>query len=122
MSSLLLDLLLPLILRLLQTLLEGLLLQDPVVHEVEVETFPDKGLSKHRDYLLVVRALFEFQFSRIIEEVTEFSWVTMRQVFNRCNCLFDLDLLILLLLSFGWETLPWEPTTDEVHEDHAYLF
>jgi len=77
-GRLLLNFLLALILSLLQTLLQGLLLEDPVVHEVEIEAFSHEGLPKHRDYLLVVGPFFEFQLSRVIEEVTEFARVPMR--------------------------------------------
>ena len=63
----LLVLLLPLVLLICrQSLFQGLLLENPVVHEIEVKPFSHEGFSEHWYYLLVVWTLLEFQFSRVI--------------------------------------------------------
>ena len=54
---------LSLVLSLLQALLKSLFLQDPIVHEIEIEPFSHKGLSEHRNHLLIVRAFLKFQLS-----------------------------------------------------------
>ena len=114
-------LLLSLLLGLLQSLFKRLLLQDPVVHEVEVETLAHERLPEHRDDLLVVRSLLELQLARVVEEVAELPREPVRQVLHRCNCLFNLNLLILLLFCLGWKTLPRQTALDKVHENHTYL-
>jgi len=43
------------------------------------------------------------------------------QILNACNSLFNLDLLILFLLTLSWEPLPREPAPNEVHQHDANL-
>ena len=84
-----------------QSLLECLLLQDPVIHEVEVEAFSHKGFSEHGYHLLIVRSLFEFQLSRVVKKVSELFGLALCQILDCCNCLLNFDLLVLLFLGLG---------------------
>ena len=102
--STLLSRLLLLVLR--QSLLQRLLLEDPVIHEVEVELLSNEGLSKHRYDLLVVGSLFKLKLSGVIQEVTKLFWEATRQVFNARAGLLNFDLLVLLFLCLGWQALP----------------
>ena len=81
-----------------QSLFQCLLLEYPIIHEVEVKTFPYEGFSKHWDDLLIIRTLFEFQFSRVIEKMSEFFRISISQIFDASNGFFHFDLFILFFL------------------------
>lgn len=110
-----------LVVSLLDALLHSLLLQDPVVHEVEVEGFPNERLSEHLNHLLIVRALFKLQLSRVVHEMSKLFRKTLRQFFYGRNGLFYFDLFILLLFRLRRETLPRQASSDEIHKHHADL-
>ena len=46
----------------------------------------------------------------------------MRQLLNCCHCLFHFNLLVLFFFCLRRQTLPWQPSFDKVHENHADLF
>lgn len=98
-----------------QTLFQGLLLEDPVVLEIEVELFLHKQLSKHWDDLLVVGPFLELQLPRVIQKLLELLWVTCREIFYTCHCFLYLDLLVFFFFGFGWESLPGKCPFKEVH-------
>ena len=102
-------------------LLKCCLFNIPIIHEIKVESFPNKCLSKHANELLIIRFFFKFQFSGVIQEMLKFFGVTRAKVLNAGNCLLDLDLLILFLLGLGRKPLPRERAPNEVHEHNAYL-
>jgi hypothetical protein len=102
-------------------LLHGLLLENPVVHEVKVETFLDEELSEHGDDHLVVRLLFELELPAVVQVLLELLRVASRQVLHTGHCLLDFDLLVLLFLGLGWQPLPRQVASQEVHEHDANL-
>ena len=107
--------------RLSQARLQCLLLQDPVVHEVEVEALSHEGLSEHRDKTLVVRPLLKPELARVVQKVPKLTWEARREVFDRSGCLFGSDLLVLVFLCLAWQALPRKAAPDEVHEHHSNL-
>ena len=104
-----------------QSCLQGLLFHNPVVHKIKIKSFPHKCFSEHRNYLLVVRPFFEFQFPRIIEEVSKFLRLTCCQIIDASNGFLHLNLLIFLFFCLCWQTLPWKTTFDKIHQDHSNL-
>jgi uncharacterized membrane protein len=105
----------------LQPFLEIGLLDVPVIHEVKLKALSNKGLSEHRNQLLVVRFLLKSKLARIVKEVLKFLGVASAEVLNAGDGLFDFDLLVLFFLSLGWQTLPWERPSNEVHQNHCDL-
>ena len=97
------------------------LLYVPVIHEIEVVALSYKCFPEHRNELLVIRLLLKFKFACVVQKVLEFFWIPRAQVFDACDGLLDLNLLILFFLCFGWKTLPRQSTSNEVHQDDAYL-
>lgn len=104
-----------------QTLLKSSFLHIPVIHEVEVESFADKRLSKHRYQLLIIRFLFKLQLSRIVQKVLKFFGVSSAQVLDARYCFLNLNLFIFLFLCFCWQALPRQRPSNEVHEDNTNL-
>ena len=47
------------------------------------------------------------------------TWEPLAQLLDRRRLLLLSNLLVLLLVGRGAETLPWQPTAQEVHEDVA---
>ena len=78
-----------------QSLFQRLLLQDPVIHEVKVETLSDKRLSEHGYHLLIVGPLLKLELSRVAEEVAELARVPLGQVFDARYCFLYFNLLVL---------------------------
>ena len=91
-----------LILIRLKSLFQGLFLKNPIVHEVEVESFSDKCFSEHGYDLLVVGTLFEFKLPRVIEEVPELFWEATRQILDTGNGFLHFDLFIFLFFCLCW--------------------
>ena len=71
--------------------------------------------------MLVVGLFLEFQFPCVVQKVLEFFGVTFAKIFDACDRLLDFNLLVFLLFGLGWETLPRQRATNEVHEDYSYL-
>jgi hypothetical protein len=58
-----------------QSLLESLLLEDPVIHEIEVKALSDEELSEHGYYLLVVRSLLKLKLSGVVQVLLKLLWI-----------------------------------------------
>jgi len=54
-----------------QPLLQGLLLQDPIIHKVEVKAFSHEELSEHGYDGLVVGSFFELQLPSVVQKLLE---------------------------------------------------
>ena len=98
-----------------ESLLQSLLLQDPIVLEIEVKVLSHEKLPEHLDTILVVWFLIEFQLPAVVKELAELFWVARGQVLDARNGLLNLNLLILFFLGLSWQSLPWEAPADKVH-------
>lgn len=47
--------------------------------------------------------------------------LTFTQIFNRSNSFFDFDLFIFFFFCFSWKTLPWQASSNEVHQHKSNL-
>ena len=98
-----------------ESLLQSLLLQDPIVLEIEVKVLSHEKLPEHLDTILVVWFLIEFQLPAVVKELAELFGVARGQVLDARNGLLNLNLLILFFLGLSWQSLPWEAPADKVH-------
>jgi len=67
----------------------------------------------------VVRRLLEPQTSAVVQIHGELGGETLAQHLHRRGHLLLTDLLVLLLLGGGLQSLPWEAASVEVHENIA---
>jgi hypothetical protein len=71
---------------------------------------------------VVVGRIFEAEIADVAEVFVEFLRKALAEILDR-GCLFLLtNLLVLLLVRCSFQTLPWQPAAEEVHEDMTQSF
>lgn len=104
-----------------EPLFQCLLLENPVVLEIEIEVLSHEELSEHGYQVLIVRLFVELELPTVVHQVGELLGVPLTQILNAGNGLLDLYLFILFLLGLGWKPLPREASADKVHKHYADL-
>jgi hypothetical protein len=89
----------------------------PIIHSVLDITVVLKGLEEQISQKVIVWRLLEAKFADVVEIDAELLREAFAEFTNRSSLLLLSDLLVLLLVCRGLETLPGQTTAKEVHED-----
>ena len=92
-------------------------LDAPVEHVIVLVPFTDEEIPEELPQIGVVRLVVKSQGPSVVQEYGKLVREATAEKIGRSGHLFLHDPVILLLLSGGFETLPGERTTEEIHED-----
>jgi hypothetical protein len=95
----------------------GATLNTPVEDVVVLIAFTDEQVPEELAEVRVIGFVIEAESAGIVQEDTKLVGETTAEQVGRSGHLLLHDAVVLLLLGSSLETLPWEGTTKEVHED-----
>ena len=93
------------------------MLNAPVEHVVVLEAFTDKQVPEQFAQIGIVRLVVEAKSTAVVEEDAKLVGEAAAQQVGGGRHLLLHDSVILLLLGSSLEALPWQSTTEEVHEN-----
>lgn len=98
------------------------LLDAPVEDIIVLEAFADEQIAEKLAEVRIVGLVVEAESSAVVEENTKLVGESTAQQIGRSRHLLLHDPVVLLLLGGRLETLPWESTAEEVHENISKRF
>jgi hypothetical protein len=98
------------------------LLHAPIEHIIVLEAFTDKQIAEQLAKVRIIGLIIEAESTAVVEEDSKLIRETAAEEIGRGSHLLLHDSVVLLLLGGGLETLPWESTAKEVHENVGQRF
>mmetsp|Transcript_98889 Transcript_98889/g.189798 ORF Transcript_98889/g.189798 Transcript_98889/m.189798 type:complete len:229 (-) Transcript_98889:400-1086(-) len=101
----------------------GLVVQDcPVKDKIVLVALAQEEDFQQPAQVCIVRAVLESQTAAVIEIGDKLGWKMLAKLLYRCGHLLFLDFLVFLFFAVGFEPLPWQTPSTEVHQDIANSF